>query len=179
MLNILEKFVVSKGYTYFRLDGSTPVASRQGLIKKFNEVKVESVVVVIWRSFTAVNRELKDDVTRDDSQQRFLAQHSITELLWHCFEWLQHCSNIATLCCAENRRCKSSRVTSPLSNDDNNENVKKQLVLWAKQLLCTCITLFSTFPWRPLHDYDVNPPNATFFGGREHTKKNFPLFEPE
>ena len=47
MLNILEKFVVSKDYTYFRLDGSTPVASRQGLIKKFNEVKVESVVVVI------------------------------------------------------------------------------------------------------------------------------------
>ncbi|XP_073245339.1 DNA excision repair protein ERCC-6-like isoform X3 [Porites lutea] len=37
MLNILEKFVVSKGYTYFRLDGSTPVASRQGLIKKYNE----------------------------------------------------------------------------------------------------------------------------------------------
>ena len=129
MLNILEKFVVSKGYTYFRLDGSTPVASRQGLIKKYNEVKVESAVVVISRSFTAVNRELKDDVTRDDSQQRFLAQHSITALLWHCFEWLQHCSNIATLCCAENRRGKSSRVTSPLSNDDDIENVKKQLVL--------------------------------------------------
>ena len=74
MLNILEKFVVLKGYTYFRLDGSTPVASRQGLIKKFNEVKVESVVVVISLSFTAVNRELKDDVTRDGSQQRFLAR---------------------------------------------------------------------------------------------------------
>lgn len=47
MLNILEKFVTSKGYTYFRLDGSTPVASRQGLIKKYNEVKVQSVLVVI------------------------------------------------------------------------------------------------------------------------------------
>ena len=57
MLNILEKFVVSKGYTYFRLDGSTPVASRQGLIKKYNEVKIESVVVVISLSFTAVNRD--------------------------------------------------------------------------------------------------------------------------
>ena len=51
-------------------------------------------------------------------------------MLRHCFEWLQHCSNIATLCCAENRRCKSSRVTSPLSNDDDNDNVNKQLVLW-------------------------------------------------
>ena len=38
----------------------------------------------------------KGDVTRDDSQQRFLAQHSVTALL-------QHCSNTATLCCAENR----------------------------------------------------------------------------
>ena len=63
-----------------------------------------------------------------------------------------------------------------LSNDDddNNSNVKKQLVLWAKQLLRTCITLFSTFLWRPLHDYDVKPPNLTFYGGRGHTTTNFP-----
>ena len=96
MLNILEKFVVSKGYTYFRLDGSTPVASRQGLIKKYNEVKVESAVVVISRSFTAVNRELKDDVTRDDSQQRFLARtqhYSIVVALFRMVAALfQHCN---------------------------------------------------------------------------------------
>ena len=55
----------------------------------------------------------KGEITRDDSQQRFLAQHNIKALLRHCFEWLQHCSNIATLCCAENRRSKSFRVTSP------------------------------------------------------------------
>ena len=42
----------------------------------------------------------------------FLAQHSITALLGHCFKWFQHCSNIATLCCAENRCCEWSRVTS-------------------------------------------------------------------
>ena len=55
------------------------------------------------------------------SQRRFLAQYHVTTLLGHCFEWLQHCSNIATLCCAKNRRCESSRVTSPLgsfSKDD-------------------------------------------------------------
>ena len=39
------------------------------------------------------------------------AQHSVATLLRHCFEWLQHCSNIATLCCAKNRRRESSRVT--------------------------------------------------------------------
>ena len=50
---------------------------------------------------------------RDDSQRRFLAQHSVATLLRHGFEQLQYCSNIATLCCAKNRLCKSSRVTSP------------------------------------------------------------------
>ena len=30
------------------------------------------------------------------------------------FGQMKHCSNIATLCCAKNRRCESSRVTSPL-----------------------------------------------------------------
>ena len=34
--------------------------------------------------------------------------------LQHCFQWLEHCSNIATLCCAKNHRCESSRVASPL-----------------------------------------------------------------
>ena len=57
----------------------------------------------------------KGDVTRDNSQRRFLAQDGVaTSLLRHCFEWLQHCPSIATLCCAKNRRCESSRVTTPL-----------------------------------------------------------------
>ena len=54
----------------------------------------------------------KGDVSRDYSQRRFLAQHSVATLLRHCFEWLLHWSGIATLCCAKNRRCESSRVTS-------------------------------------------------------------------
>ena len=33
------------------------------------------------------------DVTRNDSQRRFLAQLSITTLLRRCFERLQHCSS--------------------------------------------------------------------------------------
>ena len=41
---------------------------------------------------------------------------------------------------------------------------------WAKQQLCT---LFTTFLWRQLHDYDVKPPNATFYGCREHRTTNF------
>ena len=58
-------------------------------------------------------RKSKGDVTRDDSQRRFSAQHSVTTLLRHCFEWLQHCCSIATMSCAKNRCCESSGVTSP------------------------------------------------------------------
>ena len=70
--------------------------------------------------------QTKGDVTRGDSQRRFLAQHSIAALLRHCFEWLQHCSNIARLCCAKNRLCDSSCVTSPLKPLANGRNIVGQ-----------------------------------------------------
>ena len=70
-------------------------------------------------------------------------------------------------------------VLGTLSNyddddDDDNDNAKK-MGLWAKQQLCTCIKLFSTFVWRPLHEHDMKPLNATFYVGRGHTTANFPL----
>ena len=40
-------------------------------------------------------RELKGDVTRVNSQRRFLAQYSVATLLRRCFELLQHCSIVA------------------------------------------------------------------------------------
>ena len=46
---------------------------------------------------------LKGDVTRHDLQRRFSAQHSVTTLLSHRFERLQHCSTFPALCCAKNR----------------------------------------------------------------------------
>ena len=36
MLQILEKFVKQVGYSYAKLDGSTSIGSRQGIIDKFN-----------------------------------------------------------------------------------------------------------------------------------------------
>lgn len=39
MLNILEEFLKTFGYTYLRMDGTTNVGSRQTLVKKFNEDK--------------------------------------------------------------------------------------------------------------------------------------------
>ena len=52
-------------------------------------------------------------VLQSKNNDDVLAPHSVATLARHCFEWSQHCSNIATLCCAKNRRCESSRATSP------------------------------------------------------------------
>ena len=65
-------------------------------------------------SWEGVVTETWADVSRDNSQRRFLAQYIVTTLFWYCFEWLQHCFNIATMCCAKNRCCESSRLTSSL-----------------------------------------------------------------
>ena len=66
----------------------------------------------------ALSRPRKGDVARDDSQLRFLAQHSVA-VLEQCCNYSKQCrNNVATLCCAKNRRCESSRVTSPYGNPD-------------------------------------------------------------
>ena len=38
MLSVIESFLLSRHYTYMRLDGSTSIGSRHGLIHKFNNV---------------------------------------------------------------------------------------------------------------------------------------------
>ena len=53
------------------------------------------------------------DVTLDDSQRRFLVQHSVAMLEQCCSHSKQCGNNVATLCCPKNRRCESPRVTSP------------------------------------------------------------------
>ena len=81
----------------------------------------------LWFKYTSLLSEAfleeqksqyKGDVTRDDPQRRFLEQHIVATLLGHCFEWLQHCSNIATPWCSKNRRCESSRVLNITLKDD-------------------------------------------------------------
>ena len=63
------------------------------------------------------------------------------------------------------------------SNDaDGKENVKKKKkVSLAKQELCTCTTLFCTFLFPFLPDYDVKMPNFAFYGESKQatTKFNF------
>ena len=54
----------------------------------------------------------KDDVKRDDSQQRFLAQHIVAMLKQCCNHSKQYQNNVVTMYCAKNRRCELSRETS-------------------------------------------------------------------
>ena len=64
---------------------------------------------------TAVNnpyskKEFDVDNLQDDSQKRFLAQHS-NAMLEQCCKHSKLCrNNRATLCCAKNQHCKSSPV---------------------------------------------------------------------
>jgi len=41
MLNILEGFLTKHDYSYLKMDGTTSIASRQGLVSKFNTVRKE------------------------------------------------------------------------------------------------------------------------------------------
>ena len=52
MLNVLEVMVQAKGYTYVRMDGTTPIKVRQPLIKKFNNEVI--IIVKIPSSFFVI-----------------------------------------------------------------------------------------------------------------------------
>ena len=97
---------------------------------------------------------------------RNLARNSVVTLLRHCFDWLQHCSNVATLCCAKNRRFESSRVTSPLSNRTIWES--REMVWKDADITCTGITLFWTFLCGHCTTTTKKMPNFMFCGRREH-----------
>ena len=103
------------------------------LIKHFFYVVVDVVVVAL---------KLMLHQTPDDSQRRFLAHYIVATLLRHCFEWLQHCCSVATLCC---RRCKSPDI-------DVQENGKKAIGLdWQSNNFARASRFF-------VHDFDVKRP---------------------
>ena len=69
------------------------------------------------------------------SQRRFLPQHSVAMLEQCCNHSKQCRNNVATLCCAKNRCCESSRVTSPLKPcawcsglDDDHQFINKWML---------------------------------------------------
>ena len=60
---------------------------------------------------------------------RFLTQHNVA-ILEQCYNCSTQCrNNVATLCCANNRRCESSRLTSPIRSNDVRALVLSTLIL--------------------------------------------------
>ena len=127
--------------------GAAPTARRTGTGRRLQtkQSRAESTGLLTWRTGvifsparegkhdasaerkTRIVKVMLDDVTRGDSQRRFLAQHSVAMLEQCCTHSKQCCNNVATLCCAKNRRCKSSRVTSPLCNKGDNKTQAKEV----------------------------------------------------
>ncbi|KAL2644664.1 hypothetical protein R1flu_012251 [Riccia fluitans] len=50
MLDILDKFLIRKGYCFSRLDGSTPMSSRQSLVEDFNTSPSKQIFLISTRA---------------------------------------------------------------------------------------------------------------------------------
>lgn len=48
MLNIFERFIKARGYSYRRMDGTTPISTRQPLVNEFNEVSCFLLLLLLF-----------------------------------------------------------------------------------------------------------------------------------
>ena len=94
-------------------------------------------------------------------------QHSITIRLQNRFEWLQHCSNIATMCPAWNRRFESSRVKIGNNATATRTTKKKQTMGLISKTATSHVRHAFHISLPLLHYYDVKMPHFTFNGERK------------
>lgn len=120
MLDILEKFIIRKGYCFSRLDGSTPTNLRQSLVDEFNSSPSKQVFLISTRAgglglnLVSANRVVIFDPNWNPAQDlqaqdrsfrfgqrrhvvvfRFLAAGSLEELVYSRQVYKQQLSNIA------------------------------------------------------------------------------------
>ncbi|OMO62770.1 SNF2-related protein [Corchorus capsularis] len=120
MLDILEKFLIRKGYCFSRLDGSTPTNMRQSLVDEFNSSPSKQVFLISTRAgglglnLVSANRVVifdpnwnpAQDLQAQDRSFRFgqrrhvvvfrlLAAGSLEELVYSRQVYKQQLSNIA------------------------------------------------------------------------------------
>ncbi|ESW04723.1 hypothetical protein PHAVU_011G120000 [Phaseolus vulgaris] len=120
MLDILEKFLIRKGYSFSRLDGSTPTNLRQSLVDDFNSSPSKQVFLISTRAgglglnLVSANRVVifdpnwnpAQDLQAQDRSFRFgqkrhvvvfrlLAAGSLEELVYSRQVYKQQLSNIA------------------------------------------------------------------------------------
>ncbi|CAA0808827.1 Switch 2 [Striga hermonthica] len=120
MLDILEKFIIRKGYSFSRLDGSTPTSVRQSLVDDFNSSPSKQVFLISTRAgglglnLVSANRVVIFDPNWNPAQDlqaqdrsfrygqkrhvtvfRLLAAGSLEELVYSRQVYKQQLSNIA------------------------------------------------------------------------------------
>ncbi|PKU70093.1 switch 2 [Dendrobium catenatum] len=120
MLDILEKFLIRKGYCFSRLDGSTPMSLRQSLVDNFNMSPSKQVFLISTRAgglglnLVSANRVVIFDPNWNPAQDlqaqdrsfrygqkrhvvvfRLLAAGSLEELVYSRQIYKQQLSNIA------------------------------------------------------------------------------------
>ncbi|KAM6548917.1 hypothetical protein CsatB_020593 [Cannabis sativa] len=120
MLNILEKFLIRKGYSFSRLDGSTPTSLRQHLVDDFNSSPSKQVFLISTRAgglglnLVSANRVVIFDPNWNPAQDlqaqdrsfrfgqkrhvlvfRFLSAGSLEELVYSRQVYKQQLANIA------------------------------------------------------------------------------------
>ncbi|KAJ6808693.1 switch 2 [Iris pallida] len=120
MLDILEKFLIRKGYCFSRLDGSTPMSLRQTLVDDFNKSPSKQVFLISTRAgglglnLVSANRVVVFDPNWNPAQDlqaqdrsfrygqkrhviviRLLAAGSLEELVYSRQLYKQQLSNIA------------------------------------------------------------------------------------
>ena len=92
------------------------------------------------------------------------------DMLRHFFEWLQHCSSIATLCCAKNRCRETSHVTSPWSNTNLavSRHIKREKASLLVSVAQKCLCLSFLFdPLSPSSDpHPISSNNNTTWSNR-------------
>ncbi|KAL8506575.1 hypothetical protein ACS0TY_017461 [Phlomoides rotata] len=120
MLDILEKFIIRKGCSFSRLDGSTPTSQRQSLVDDFNTSPSKQVFLISTRAgglglnLVSANRVVIFDPNWNPAQDlqaqdrsfrfgqkrhvtvfRFLSAGSLEELVYSRQVYKQQLSNIA------------------------------------------------------------------------------------
>lgn len=136
MLDILEKFLIRKGYSFARLDGSTPTNLRQSLVDDFNASPSKQVFLISTRAgglglnLVSANRVVIFDPNWNPSHDlqaqdrsfrygqkrhvvvfRLLAAGSLEELVYTRQVYKQQLSNIAVAGKMETRYFEGVQVT--------------------------------------------------------------------
>ena len=98
------------------------------------------------------HQPLKADVTWDDSQRWFFAQHRVAMLEQCCNRSKQCRNNVEMMCCVKNRRCKSSKF-------------QRSVALWD-----SCRTSSVHWPYELFKNIRQTLYNHSYFGDLKTTK---------